>query len=429
MEEPRASTFAGRLCRRCRPRCWAPRAPPVGPVRTPQRPSGRAREGAGRAGQGRLGAEHHQGVEGGDRRGHLGARREPPHPGGRAGPGPRRRRPGQAGHRGRRGRHRAAQRRGRHLEGGDQAPPCRPTWRRRATAPCRCSRPTTSSLRRAGSSTWSCAPRTTPTSPIASTAPSATSTTSGRRPRPPARRPRPRKEGRPERTGTVREAKAAKQKLSDKLQSTINSQIARSVELAATDRALAKQIAEEQAALVARLAAQQAAAEAAAARAAEEAAARQPTNQDPTGGETTPLAPVGAPTGGGTGTGGISLCTVGGITVNCAISGQLGNMLNAARADGLTLSGGGYRDPASQIALRRAHCGSSYYAIYQMSPSACSPPTARPGQSQHEIGLAIDFSNCSSRGSACYQWLAAHASAYGFYNLPSEPWHWSTTGS
>ncbi len=232
-----------------------------------------------------------------------------------------------------------------------------------------------------------------------------------------------------ERTDAVREAKAAKQKLSDKLQSTINSQIARSVELAATDRALAKQIAEEQAALVARLAAQQAAAEAAAARAAEEAAARQPTNQDPTGGETTPLAPVGAPTGGGTGTGGISLCTVGGITVNCAISGQLGNMLNAARADGLTLSGGGYRDPASQIALRRAHCGSSYYAIYQMSPSACSPPTARPGQSQHEIGLAIDFSNCSSRGSACYQWLAAHASAYGFYNLPSEPWHWSTTGS
>jgi D-alanyl-D-alanine carboxypeptidase len=24
--------------------------------------------------------------------------------------------------------------------------------------------------------------------------------------------------------------------------------------------------------------------------------------------------------------------------------------------------------------------------------------------------------------------LAAHAPTYGFRNLPSEPWHWSTTG-
>ena len=25
--------------------------------------------------------------------------------------------------------------------------------------------------------------------------------------------------------------------------------------------------------------------------------------------------------------------------------------------------------------------------------------------------------------------LAANAENFGFYNLPSEPWHWSTTGS
>jgi hypothetical protein len=92
------------------------------------------------------------------------------------------------------------------------------------------------------------------------------------------------------------------------------------------------------------------------------------------------------------------------------------------------LSGGGYRDPAEQIALRRAHCGSSYYAIYQMPSSSCRPPTARPGSSQHEVGLAIDFSPCGY-GSAQYNWLKAHAAQYGFYNLPSESWHWSTTGS
>jgi len=95
----------------------------------------------------------------------------------------------------------------------------------------------------------------------------------------------------------------------------------------------------------------------------------------------------------------------------------------------LALSGGGYRDPAAQIALREAHCGTSQYAIYEMPASQCSPPTAKPGQSQHELGLAIDFSNCTSRSSACYKWLAANAGSFGFYNLPSEPWHWSTTGN
>jgi len=75
-----------------------------------------------------------------------------------------------------------------------------------------------------------------------------------------------------------------------------------------------------------------------------------------------------------------------------------------------------------------SHCGTSEYAIYSMPSSQCSPPTAPPGQSQHEVGLAIDFDNCSSRSTACYQWLAGHASSFGFYNLPSEPWHWSVNG-
>ena len=47
----------------------------------------------------------------------------------------------------------------------------------------------------------------------------------------------------------------------------------------------------------------------------------------------------------------------------------------------------------------------------------------------HERGLAIDFDNCSYRSSACYLWLAGNASWYGFYNLPSEPWHWSINGN
>ena len=89
--------------------------------------------------------------------------------------------------------------------------------------------------------------------------------------------------------------------------------------------------------------------------------------------------------------GNVPLVTVEGITVHAQIGPQVAAMVQAARADGLTLTGGGYRDPAEQIALRRAHCGTSDYAIYQMPSSQCSPPTARPGTSNHELGLAIDL--------------------------------------
>jgi hypothetical protein len=125
----------------------------------------------------------------------------------------------------------------------------------------------------------------------------------------------------------------------------------------------------------------------------------------------------------------VPLVTVEGITVHADIGPQVAAMVQAASADGLTLTGGGYRDPARQIELRRAHCGTSQYAIYEMPSSQCSPPTARPGSSNHERGLAIDF-NCNgalirSRSDTCFTWLTTHASAYGLANLPSEPWHWS----
>ena len=122
------------------------------------------------------------------------------------------------------------------------------------------------------------------------------------------------------------------------------------------------------------------------------------------------------------------LVDVRGIVVHASIAQQLEDLLAAADADGLTLTGTGTGSHERQIELRRAHCGTSHYAIYEMPSSQCSPPTARPGSSMHEQGLAIDFDNCSSRSSTCYQWLNANAAAYGFFNLPSESWHWSTTG-
>ncbi len=126
------------------------------------------------------------------------------------------------------------------------------------------------------------------------------------------------------------------------------------------------------------------------------------------------------------------IVTVRGFRVHESISGNVDRMIGDAAAAGITLGGWGWRDNSTQIRLRKAHCGTSNYAIYEMSASRCRPPTARPGSSMHERGMAIDFTyngrTIGSRSSKAYKWLKAHAASYGFYNLPSEPWHWSTNG-
>jgi LAS superfamily LD-carboxypeptidase LdcB len=192
------------------------------------------------------------------------------------------------------------------------------------------------------------------------------------------------------------------------LEARLNARLAEAEALRAQDASLSAQIEAQQAALAAQLAAMSGAG---------------------TGSNGT-TAGVIAPVPGGLAT--VSCPTGGSITVAGAIAENLAALLRAAAADGVVLCGGGYRDPNAQIQLRMAHCGTSNYAIYEMPASQCDPPTAKPGFSQHEVGLAIDFT-CNgggtiTRSSSCFSWLSAHAADYGFYNLPEEPWHWSTTG-
>jgi peptidoglycan hydrolase CwlO-like protein len=162
----------------------------------------------------------------------------------------------------------------------------------------------------------------------------------------------------------------------------------------------------------------------------------------------TPVTPGDSSTGGSTGgsSGGTTppvttpggsvsrppLTTVGGITVNSRIADSLSGLLSAASSAGFRLGGYGYRDINAQIQLRRQNCGTSEYAIWQMPADSCSPPTARPGFSMHEQGLAVDFQSNGSfintRSNPAFAWLAANAGRFGFTNLPSEPWHWSNPG-
>ncbi|MEM9714531.1 MAG: D-alanyl-D-alanine carboxypeptidase family protein, partial [Actinomycetota bacterium] len=110
------------------------------------------------------------------------------------------------------------------------------------------------------------------------------------------------------------------------------------------------------------------------------------------------------------------IVNVQGIWVHQSIATNVDALLTAAAADGINLGGGGYRSAEAQLRVRRNNCGTSNYAIYEMPASSCRPPTARPGSSMHERGLAIDFTynggGIGSRSNPAYQWLAANASRF-----------------
>ena len=104
------------------------------------------------------------------------------------------------------------------------------------------------------------------------------------------------------------------------------------------------------------------------------------------------ITPLGGPSYGSiSSTPTVQIVNVGGFNVNVAIAPQLTALLAAFSTTGHKLGGGAYRSPQQQIALRISHCGSDPYSIYQKPSSQCSPPTAPPGRSMHEVGLAIDF--------------------------------------
>jgi LAS superfamily LD-carboxypeptidase LdcB len=219
----------------------------------------------------------------------------------------------------------------------------------------------------------------------------------------------------------LQEAVSQQALFASEVQARIDQKLSEAEMLKGVDPALAAQLQAEQAQLAAALNQldEEVAAELARRRAAELSAQA----------EANKAAGVQAPPGGV-----VSVPCPGGGSIEVAgdISEQVERLLTDAAEAGITMCGNGYRDPAQQIALRQAHCGTSQYAIWEMPASYCSPPTARPGTSMHEQGLAIDFTVGGSTigyGSAAYNWLEAHAADYGLSNLAGEPWHWSTNGN
>lgn len=201
-----------------------------------------------------------------------------------------------------------------------------------------------------------------------------------------------------DRLGDLRNARTQQQRLAAATESRLEAALAEAAALSAVDGRLAAQISGEQSRLLAQLRA---------------------ANYKGSVGKAISL-------------GSISVGSTNGIVVAASIRSNLARLLAAAAADGVAMSGSGYRSSSLQVALRRAHCGGSTFAIYQMRASSCRPPTARPGLSMHERGLAVDFTQGGrtlTRSSSGYRWLKANAHKYGLFNLPSEPWHWSVNGN
>lgn len=112
----------------------------------------------------------------------------------------------------------------------------------------------------------------------------------------------------------------------------------------------------------------------------------------------------------------------------------------AAQAEGVNFGIiSAYRDYSTQVALYNKY-------VSRDGQEAADTYSARPGHSEHQTGLAVDFDD----GGACYlnacfeataagQWLAAHAYEYGFVlryptakeaitGFTYEPWHFRYVG-
>lgn len=134
----------------------------------------------------------------------------------------------------------------------------------------------------------------------------------------------------------------------------------------------------------------------------------------------------------------IRLCKVRGVTVNAFVATNIDQMIQAAEGAHIKMTGGGFRTLQDQIDVRRSNCGSSHYDIYDKPSRDCNPPAARPKYSNHEMGLAVDWSTClgvkcspsliGSHSNSGYKWMKANASKFGFKNFPPEAWHWSVDG-
>lgn len=113
---------------------------------------------------------------------------------------------------------------------------------------------------------------------------------------------------------------------------------------------------------------------------------------------------------------------------NSRVSGAIFAMVASAKNARLSVSASStFRTMAHQQALCNAnsYCRNGNYTY-----------VAKPGTSNHQMGLAIDFAGITAKGgstctyratqtsSSLWVWLRDHAASYGFHQYSAEAWHW-----
>ncbi len=121
--------------------------------------------------------------------------------------------------------------------------------------------------------------------------------------------------------------------------------------------------------------------------------------------------------------------------VNSRISGAVLALVKAAKSDGIPMAANSsFRTMAHQQALWAANPDPTY--------------VAPPGTSNHQMGLAIDYTmansakfndshttcvtvngRCEAPGDKVWEWLNNNANNFGFKQYVNEYWHWSPTGN
>ena len=106
--------------------------------------------------------------------------------------------------------------------------------------------------------------------------------------------------------------------------------------------------------------------------------------------------------------------------LNPAFASRLRSMIDAAAKEGVAIGiGSGFRTVDEQIALRRKNgCPD----VWSSPASSCRVPTAIPGRSNHNVGLAADLTG--DKG-----WANANAARFGLaFTVSGEDWHVEMAG-
>lgn len=124
--------------------------------------------------------------------------------------------------------------------------------------------------------------------------------------------------------------------------------------------------------------------------------------------------------------------------IDSRIVGAYRDLVNAAKADGLIIYPiSGFRPHSTQVSLFNARVEQARNDGYADPEAEAARHVAKPGTSEHELGLAVDFNSVDEsyfRNTAEAKWLAAHCAEYGFVirypedkesvtGIIYEPWH------